>query len=72
MIKITDKKGRYNVSTYAEPGQMAYDDIYDIVGDEMANNGIPLAIEISSWAELAAVGEVWEDKRIRVEPVEMD
>ena len=72
MIKITDKQSRYNVSTYEEPGQRAFDDIYDIVGDELTPDGIPLAIEISSWAELACLGEVWENERIRVEPVETD
>lgn len=72
LIKITDKKGKCDVSTFAKPGREVIDDIHDIVGDAIGENGVPLDMEISSWAELASVGEVWENDIIRVEPVEKE
>lgn len=70
MIKITDKTGKFLVSTFCKSEQEAYYDIFDIVGDDLAETGIPLAIEMSSWADIATVGEVYDTPKCRVEIVE--
>lgn len=59
-IKVYDKTHKYLVSTYAATEEGVYNAIYDIVGDEKAPNGIPYAIEVSSWADLATIGETYE------------
>ena len=71
MIQVTDKTGKHLVSAYSDNPQATYEDIRNIVGDELAPNGVPLAIEISSWAELATIGEVYETEKVKVEVVEM-
>lgn len=70
MLKITDKRGTLEVSTFEELDR-AFDDIYDIVGHQLTEDGVPLSMEIFSWAELACIGEVWENDQIRVEPIEV-
>lgn len=70
MIKVTDKTGKYLVSTYEKDETDVYNAVYDIVGDELAENGIPLAQEIAGWADLATIGEVYETEKVRCEIVE--
>lgn len=72
MFEVTDKTGKYPVSAFSDNEQACYEDVRDIVGDELAQNGIPLAIEISSWASVATLGEVYETKKVKVEVVEVD
>ena len=45
--KITDKKGKCNVSTFAKPGREVFDDIHDIVGDAIGENSNPLDVSHS-------------------------
>lgn len=40
--------------------QILYDIIDDIIGTKTAQNGIPYAIEVDGWGELACVGELYE------------
>lgn len=70
MIKVTDKTGKYLVSTYEKDETGVYNAVYDIVGDELAPNGIPLAQEVAGWADLATIGEVYETEKVRCEIVE--
>lgn len=71
MIKVTDKTGKYLVSTYEKTETGVYNAVYDIVGDELHPvNGIPLAQEIAGWADLATIGEVYETEKVRCEIVE--
>ena len=71
MYKVTDKTGKYLVSAYSDNAQQCYEDVRDIVGDEHANNGVPLAIEISGWTDIASLGDAYETDKVRVEVVEM-
>lgn len=41
--------------------QILYDAIEEVVGDAVANNGIPYAVEVDGWGELASIGELYED-----------
>ena len=43
--------------------------VYDLVGDKLADNGIPLAQEVAGWADLATYGERYETDEILVECV---
>lgn len=40
--------------------QILYDVIEEVVGDKVASNGIPYAIEVDGWGELASIGELFE------------
>ena len=45
-----------------------YEAIEDIVGDEECpSNGIPYAIEVDGWADLACEGEIYETRDFVVE-----
>ena len=67
MIKITDKNTR--LVWWKKTEDEVYDVVYDLVGDKLADNGIPLAQEVAGWADLATVGERYETDEILVECV---
>ena len=71
MIKVTDKTGKFLVSTWERTEGDVYNAVYDIVGDKLAENGIPLAQEIAGWADLATIGEIYETDEVRAEVVEI-
>jgi hypothetical protein len=52
-----------NVASYLKNTE----DMYDIIEDEF---GPAVAISVSSWAELACVGEVYEHERFTIEMIE--
>ena len=56
-IKVIDKTQKYLVASYETSEADVYNAIESIVGDKTAPNGIPYAIEVSSWADLAIIGE---------------
>ena len=62
MIKITNLDTRTSHRTSDE--DTAFDIIYRITGDE------ELAIEMSSWAGLAIVGDQWIKENVEVKIVE--
>ena len=60
-IKIRPKtQNRLNFPFIARTEDEVYRVIETIVGDKTAPNGIPYAIEVSSWADLATIGEEYE------------
>ena len=52
------------------PQTCVYDEVYYEVGEKLAPNGIPLAMEIECWSELACVGEKYITDNFTVECVE--
>lgn len=44
-----------------------HDAVEDIVGYELADNGVPYPIEVEGWAELAVVESVYEHEKFEVE-----
>ena len=67
MIKITDKNT--GLVWWKKTEDEVYDVVYDLVGDKLADNGIPLAQEVAGWADLATIGERYETDEILVECV---
>ena len=60
-IKIRPKSTRrFNFPFLAHTEDEVYRIIETLVGDKIAPNGIPYAIEVSSWADLATIGEEYE------------
>lgn len=60
-IKITPKTNRrLNFPFLAHSENEVYKVIETICGNKLAPNGIPYAIEVAGWADLATVGEVYE------------
>lgn len=49
--------------------QILYDVIEELVGDKLAENGIPYAIEVDGWGELASIGELYETAEFLVEAI---
>ncbi|MBO7509961.1 MAG: hypothetical protein J6T35_02150 [Bacteroidales bacterium] len=49
--------------------QILYDVINEVVGDKKAENGIPYAIEVDGWGELASIGELYETAEFLVEAI---
>ena len=47
-----------------------YDSAYAEVGEKLAPNGVPLAMEIECWSEFAAPGEKYVTDMFTVECVE--
>lgn len=70
MIVITVKKSGFKFHVRTE--DQVYNAIYSIVGDELAENGIPLAQEVAGWADLATYGETYETDRFIAECVEFE
>lgn len=64
MVKFKITKAGSRNSSYAHSFKQVYDIVERLTGDEM------LAIETSSWAELACVGEEYETDQILIEVVE--
>ena len=62
MIKIINKtKKGLNIPTFIPNDEdHVYRAIHSIVGDKLAENGIPLAQEVAGWADLATIGEQYE------------
>lgn len=67
MIKITDKNT--GLVWWKKTEDEVYDVVYDLVGDKLADNGIPLAQEVAGWADLATFGGRYETDDILVECV---
>lgn len=60
-IKITPKTNhKLNFPFLAKSEDEVYNVIETICGDKPAPNGIPYAIEVTGWADLATIGEVYE------------
>ena len=63
-FKIIDKRrtdGMISIVDTCLSRGILYDEIEDIVGDkEGPANGIPYAIEVDGWGDLAAEGEIYE------------
>lgn len=59
-ILITPKGRRFNFPFIAHSENEVSRSVRAIVGDKAAGNGIPYYIEVSSWADIASVGEVYE------------
>ena len=60
-IKIRPKTNRrLNFPFLAHTEDEVYRIIEAIVGDKVAPNGIPYAIEVYSWADLAVIGEEYD------------
>ena len=68
MIKITDKNT--GLVWWKKTEDEVYDVVYDLVGDKLADNGIPLAQEVAGWADLATCGERYETDEILVKIVD--
>lgn len=47
-----------------------YRTIYDLVGEKLAPNGIPLAQEIEGWSELCGIGEEYITDKFTVKCIE--
>lgn len=61
-FRIKDKIHNFEFDVKAPPGrQVLYTEIENIVGQQKCPvNGIPFAIEVDGWGELAAIGEEYE------------
>lgn len=64
MVKFRITKAGSKTSSYARSHKQVYDIVERLTGDAW------LAIETSSWAELACIGEVYETDQILIEVVE--
>lgn len=62
ILDKNDKSGRVRYATHNN----LYNRVEEIVGDKLADNGIPVAIEVEGWGELAGVDEVYETDDIVV------
>lgn len=65
IFRIIDKKDVSGRIRYSSLGSL-YGVIDKLVSGKLHNNGIPVAIEVEGWAELAEYDEVWENKDIVV------
>ena len=59
-FRILDKHSTSGIALRVSADVQLYNYIYRIVGDKLASNGIPVAIEADGWGEIACVGEVFE------------
>jgi len=70
-FKIIDKRrtdGMISIVDTCLSRGILYDEIEDIVGDkECPANGIPYAIEVDGWCDLACEGEIYETRDFVVE-----
>ena len=66
--KITDLKS--GISRHVKTPEDVYDWVERFVGMELHPCGMPYCIEVSSWAELACIGEIYEHSAFTVEVVE--
>ena len=70
-FKVIDKNrkdGRVDIVDAPAGSQVIYDMIDEIVEDKpAAGTGIPLSIEVDSWAEIACEGEIYETEDFVVE-----
>lgn len=64
-FRILDKRDKNGRASYASLGTI-YNIVDRMVGDKLHNNGIPIAIEVEGWAELASYDDVWENEDIVV------
>jgi hypothetical protein len=66
-FKVIDKNRTDGHIDYIKADEI-YEAIEDIVGDEECpSNGIPYAIEVDGWADLACEGEIYETRDFVVE-----
>lgn len=65
IFRIIDKKDVSGRIRYSSLGSL-YGTIDRLVGGKLHTNGIPVAMEVEGWAELAEYDEVWENKDIVV------
>lgn len=63
MIGFTIRQGESNITTTVFSSSMVFDLIYKIMKDER------LAIEVSSWSEVASVGDIYETDNFIVEVI---
>lgn len=59
-----------NGFTFFVKQEEVYGEVYTLVGDKLAPNGIPLAQEIEGWSELSGIGEKYVTVGFIVECVE--
>lgn len=59
-FRILDKQSTSGISLMVSVDTRLHDYIYGIVGDKLGSNGIPVAIEVDAWGELACVDEIYE------------
>lgn len=65
IFRIIDKHDRSGRIRYSSLGSL-YGNIERLVGEKFCENGIPVAIEVEGWAELADFDEVFETEDIVV------
>lgn len=65
IFRIIDKRETSGRIRYSSIGSL-YGIVDRLVGDKLCENGIPVAIEVDSWAELADYGEVFETEDVVV------
>lgn len=67
-FKVFDKNRTDGYCAIINGSPQLFDEIDDIVGDMVCPaNGIPYAIEVEGWGELAAIGEIYETSDFVVE-----
>ena len=64
-FRIIDKHDPSGRSYYSSLDSL-FEDIEGLVGERLHKNGIPIAIEVEGWAELATYEEIWENEDIVV------
>lgn len=65
IFRIIDKKDQSGRIRYSPLGSL-YGIIDRLVGGKLHKNGIPVAIEVEGWAEIASYDEIWESDDIVV------
>lgn len=63
---VTDKGTDEQQTTY--DAERVYDCIVEIIGDD--DEAVKIAIDASSWSEIASIGEVYEAESFTVEVIE--
>ena len=73
LIDKSRKDGFIDIFKASRGSQIMFDKIWDIVGDKLHTNGIPLALELDGWADDDAFpGEIFETEDFVVECLSLE